>query len=106
MAGYDVDWFENNFVAIPTNMFGNCSACCFRNLNKELFCKKLQCIDEHSGVCVYWNTKVPGQGRELLMGHPSKEMIRWFTSMPFGRAQKITSVIINKALQNNKQNVK
>lgn len=103
---YDIDWFENNFVAIPTNMFGNCSACCFRNLDKEIFCNKLQCVDENSGVCVYWDTKVHGLNRELLMGHPSREMLMWFAGVPFGRARKITSVIINKALQNQKQNVK
>ena len=103
---YNINWFEDNFVAIPSGVFGNCSACCFRNLSKELFCKKLECVDENTGVCVYWDTKVPGEKRELLMGMPSKEMIEWFNGTPLCRARRFSLGIVNKALQNRKQNVK
>ena len=103
---YDINWFEENFVAIPCGVFGNCSACCFRNLSKELFCKKLECVDQNSGVCVYWDTKNPGQHRELLMGLPSKDMTEWFRKTTVEHAQEITGNMINKALQNQKQYVK
>ena len=103
---YDIKWFEDNFVAVPSGVFCNCSACCFRNLSKEMFCDKLQCRDENSGVCVFWNTKVQGRGGEFLMGIPPKEATEWFDKTSFDCAQKITRDIINKALQNHKQNVK
>ena len=103
---YNINWFEENFVAIPCGVFGNCSACCLRNLDKDLFCKKLECVDQNSGVCVYWDTKNPGQHRELLMGLPSKDMTEWFRQTTVARVQTITSNMINKALQNQKQHVK
>lgn len=103
---YNINWFEENFVAIPCGVFGNCSACCFRNLSKELFCKKLTCVDERCCHFVFWVTKNPGQQRELLMGLPSKDMTEWFCKTSVRRAQEITGDMINKALQNQKQYVK
>lgn len=101
---YDINWFENNMVAIPGGLFGNCSACCLRNMGK--FCEKIQCFDKANSLSVYWWTKTPGHGREILMGVPSKDMIEWFRKTTVEQAQEITGNMINKALQNHKQHVK
>lgn len=63
-----------------------------------IFVKKIQCFDGVSGVPVYWWTKEPGHGRELLMGLPPKDMTEWFSMTPVDRAQEITANMINKAL--------
>lgn len=103
---YDIKWFEDSFVAVPSGVFGNCSACCLRNLDEDLFCKKLTCVDESCCSCVFWIPKNTGIHRELLMGLPSKDMVKWFRETPVERAREISGNIINKALQNHKQNVK
>ena len=103
---YNMNWFKDNFVAIPCGFFGNCSACCFRNLSKELFCDKLQCVDGQSAVCVCWDTKVQGKKRELLLGQPSKEVLEWFSKISGYQLRKFSLDIINNTLQNHKQNVK
>jgi len=103
---YDINWFENNMQPVLVDGLGNCSACCLRNLDKDLFCKKLICVDERCCNFVFWDTKNPGQHRELLMGLPSKDMTEWFRKTSVRRVQEITGDMINKALQNQKQNVK
>lgn len=93
---YNINWFEDNMVPVFCGPFGNCSGCCLRNLRN--FCEKIQCFDGVSGVPVYWWTKEPGHGRELLMGLPPKDMTEWFSMTPVDRAQEITANMINKAL--------
>ena len=103
---YDINWFEDNMKPVFANGLGDCSSCCLRNLDKDLFCKKLICVDESVERFVFWTTKNPGRHRELLMGVPSKDMTEWFRKTTVERAQEITGDMINKALQNQKQNVK
>ena len=103
---YNINWFENNMQPVLADGLGNCSACCLRNLDKDLFCKKLTCVDDTCSCFVFWDTKNPGQHRELLMGLPSKDKTEWFRETPVERTQEITINIINKALQNQKQYVK
>ena len=103
---YDINWFEDNMKPVFANGLGDCSSCCLRNLDKELFCKKLTCVDETCCHFVFWDTKIPGFHGELLMGLPSKDMTEWFRKTTVERAQEITGNIINKALQNQKQHVK
>ena len=68
-----------------------------RNLDKELFCKKLTCVDESHSCFVFWTTKKPGLHRELLMGLPSKDMTEWFRKTPIERTYEITSNMIKKS---------
>lgn len=103
---YDMNWFEDNMKPVLANGLGNCSACCLRNLDKELFCKKLTCVDGHCCHFVFWTTKNPGQHRGLLMGLPSKDMTEWFRKTPVERAREISGNVIDKTLQNQKQHVK
>ena len=100
---YDVKWFENNMRAVVAPGLGCCGACCLRNLDQNIFCGKLQCYDDWTGDFVYWTTKVPGHGREILMGQPSSEMVEWFNKTPIEQSHKIASNIIKKAIENNKQ---
>ena len=103
---YDINWFKNNMKPVFANGLGNCSACCLRNLDKELFCKKLTCVDKDSCSFVFWDTTNPGEHRELLMGLPSTDMVGWFRKTSVEHAQEISGNVINKALQNQKQYVK
>jgi len=103
---YDVNWFENNMKPVFIDGLGDCSACCLRNLDKKLFCEKLTCSNASCSSFVFWTTKNLGLHRELLMGLPPKDMIEWFDKTPFVRVRRITNNVINKALQNQKQNVK
>ena len=96
---YDINWFEDNMKPVFANGLGDCSACCLRNLDKELFCKKLTCVDAGWSFFVFWTTKKPGLYRELLMGLPPNDMVEWFNRTPLVRVQRITSNMINKALQ-------
>ena len=100
---YDVNWFENNMRAILAQGLGCCSACCLRNLNHVVFCETLKCWDDKTGDAVYWEMKIPGHGREILMGRPSPEMVEWFKKTPIEQSHKISSNIIKKAIENNKQ---
>ena len=103
---YDINWFKDNMKPVFANGLGNCSACCLRNLDEELFCKKLTCVDESSCSFVFWIPKNTGIHRELLMGLPSKDMVKWFRKTPVERTREISGNIINKALQNQEQHVK
>ena len=50
------DWFNKNFVAIPSGVFGNCSACFFRNIKP--YCAKLDCsyCDKDTIETVCWQS--------------------------------------------------
>ena len=72
---YKKDWFENNMYAELAPGMGGCSFCCFRNLDKGLFCSKLTCYDERTDNFVYWTSKYAG---DMLRGVPPVEMVEWF----------------------------
>ena len=48
------DWFDKNLVAIPGGIFGNCSACAFRNIKP--YCAKMNCsyCGDDFVETVYW----------------------------------------------------
>ena len=48
------DWFNKNLVAIPGGIFGNCSACIFRNAKP--YCAKMNCsyCGDDFVETVYW----------------------------------------------------
>lgn len=100
---YDIKWFENNMRPVIAPGLGCCSACCLRNLDEEKFCDKLKCYDDWTGDFVYWGTKIPGHGREILMGHPTPEMVEWFNKTPTEQSQKIAINLIKQITQNNMQ---
>lgn len=100
---YDIKWFENNMRAVVAPGLGCCSACALRNIDKDVFCKKLHCYDDWTGNFVYWETKIPGHSREILMGHPSSQMVEWFNKTPIEQSRKISGDMIKQAIQNAKQ---
>lgn len=79
---YDIKWFEKNMHAELAPVLGACSFCCFRNLDKDLFCSKLTCYDERTDNYVYWEANFPELNRELLMGLVPNDMCEWFNKTP------------------------
>lgn len=100
---YDIKWFENNMHAVVSDGLGCCSACALRNLDKSIFCKKLQCYDDWYGDFVYWEAKKSGENYDLLTGLVSKQMIEWFNKTPIEQSKQISGNIIRQTIQNNKQ---
>jgi len=100
---YDIKWFENNMRPVIAPGLGCCSACCLRNLDKQIFCNKLQCYDDLYGDFVYWKAKKSGENYDLLTGLISKQMLVWFNKTPIEQSQKISGNIIRQTIQNNRQ---
>ena len=96
---YDVNWFEKNMQAFESPELWGCSFCCFRTLEENLFCDELKCVDYDTCNFVFWDTKVPGHGREILMGHPPREMIEWFDKTPKEQTEQISGNIIKKTME-------
>jgi len=96
-----MDWvFDENMKPVQAGKWGNCTACCLRNLNRDMFCRKMRCYDEMSGNNVYWTTVVEGNARELLMGQPPAEMVNWFNSRSIEQGRAAATECMKRAHEN------
>lgn len=102
--------FCEKVVAIPTgSLFGNCSACVFRNI--ELYCEKLRpaCsllpYDENDPIygTVYWDTVFGGDAYNMVGCHPSIWAKNFFEHTPVERIRKIAAKKVYDALVQEKQ---
>ena len=87
------DWFNENFVANPCGVLGNCSACVFRNAKQ--YCAKMSCSysDYNDNIeTVYWTQKY-GYG---IIGWPS--LAQWFESTPVTDVLNISEDAIRTAI--------
>ena len=101
--------FSDKVKPVPTgSLFGNCSACVFRNI--ETYCKTLGPVcsyispdDEDLYGTVYWETKYSGDAYGFVGGHPPVWGERFFERNSISRIQKIAGQMVRDALREQKQ---
>ncbi|MBQ6736812.1 MAG: hypothetical protein IJQ90_05015 [Alphaproteobacteria bacterium] len=92
---YKKNWFKNNLVAIPAGVFGNCSACVFRNA--IAYCKNMACTyydGENDFIeSVYWR----GVQTNAIVGM-WPELRNFFDTTPAPRIREISNDIMTKSV--------
>ena len=93
---YHKNWFENNFMAIPAGIVGNCSACVFRNA--PVYCKNMACTyydsEQDFIESVYWLTRETHANILLWT-----EFRNWVASVPTQRIRGISNEVMSAAVK-------
>ena len=92
---YPKRWFKNNFVAVPMDGPGNCSACVFRG---TMYCENMSCtyLDEETDCTgsVYWMTRKTYAHIGMFT-----EFRDWFNAVTPPRVLEISNAVMEETVR-------